>query len=128
MRGKDIETEERSGRGQAIRAVTIVSAAFVISRLLGFVRGAIILAYYSVDTIDVNAYEIASRVPDAIFYIIAGGALGSAFIPTFAAYFVRRDEAGGWRLFSAVINLVTLVLVVVCILVAIFAEQFLLLF
>ena len=109
-----------------MRAVSIVSVAFVVSRLLGFVRGAIILAIYSVDTIDVNAYEIATRFPDAIFYIIAGGALGSAFIPTFSAYFVADDRPGGWRLFSAIINLVLVVLVIVCALVAVFAEQFLL--
>jgi len=80
-----------------------------------------------VDTLDVNAYEIASRFPDAIFYVIAGGALGSAFIPTFSAYFVNQDRPGAWRLFAAIINLVFVVLIIVCALVAIFAEQFLLL-
>jgi putative peptidoglycan lipid II flippase len=126
MPTKPTNTETPTGRGQVLRAATIVSVAFVISRILGFVRGAIILAIYSVDTLDVNAYEIASRFPDAIFYVIAGGALGSAFIPTFSTYFVRDDQKGGWRLFAAIINLVLVVLTIVCVLVAIFAEQFLL--
>ena len=122
------ETQILPGRGQVLRAATIVSVAFLISRVLGFVRGAIIVNIYSLDTIQVNAYEIASRLPDTLFYIIAGGALGSAFIPTFAAYFVRDDEAGGWRLFSAILNLITVVLVVVSALAAIFAREFLSLF
>lgn len=121
----ETETDRGLSRARVLRSATIVSVLFVISRLLGFVRGAIILAIYGVDSLQVNAYEIASRLPDAIFFIIAGGAIGSAFIPTFAGYFVRDDDAGGWRLFSAVTNLITVVLIVVCGIAALLAEDFL---
>ncbi|MCA9970360.1 MAG: murein biosynthesis integral membrane protein MurJ, partial [Anaerolineales bacterium] len=53
-----------------------------------------------------------------------GGAIGSAFIPTFAAYFERDDEPGGWRLFSAVVNLTLLVVTAVSLLTFLFAEPF----
>ena len=119
------EPEPPPSRGRVLRAATLVSLAFIVSRLLGFLRGAIILAIYGVDSLEVNAYEIASRFPDAIFFIIAGGALGSAFIPIFSAFFVRDDEKGGWRLFSAVINLITIVLVIICGLAVLFTEEFL---
>ncbi len=129
MSAAETESESDLGvsRSQVLRSVTIVAILFVISRVLGFVRGAVILAIYGVDSLEVNAYEIASRFPDAIFFIIAGGAIGSAFIPTFAAYFVEDDEAGGWRLFSAVINLITVLLIIVCGIVAILAKPFLVL-
>jgi putative peptidoglycan lipid II flippase len=42
--------------------------------------------------------------------VVAGGALGSAFIPTFTGYLTRRDLPGAWRLASAVINWVTIIL------------------
>ena len=112
-----------SGRRQIVRAATIVGVAFVVSRILGVTRDAVINFYFDIDTLQANAYFIASRFPETIFYIIAGGALGSAFIPTFSAYFVRDDEAGGWRLFSAIINLVTVVTVIVSALTAILAPQ-----
>ncbi len=129
MSAAETETEGdlSVSRARVLRSVTIVSLLFVISRVLGFVRGAVILAIYGVDSLAVNAYEIASRFPDAIFFIIAGGAIGSAFIPTFAAYFVEDDEAGGWRLFSAVINLITVLLIIICGIVAILAKPFLIL-
>ena len=116
------------GRAQVLRAAGIVSAAFVASRLLGLVRDAVIGYYFGATSLEANAYRIAVRVPETIFFVIAGGALGSAFIPTFTSYFAQDDEEGAWRLFSAIINLVTIVLLLVCGVVFIFADQFLVLY
>lgn len=99
----------QEGRSQIVRAATIVALAFVASRALGLVRDAVINYYFGVGSLEADAYVIANRLPEMIFYVIAGGALGSAFIPTFSAYFERDDAAGGWRLFSAITNLVILV-------------------
>lgn len=117
-----------SGRAQVLRAAGIVSAAFVLSRLLGLARVAVIANYYGATSAEINAYQIANRIPETIFFIVAGGALGSAFIPTFAAYFARDDARGGWMLFSAVINLVLVILAVISVVVAIFAVPFLTLY
>ena len=113
-----------SGRGQVFRAAGLVAALALISRGLGLLREIVVRNYLGVITLEATAFEIASRFPETIFLIIAGGAIGSAFIPTFTAYFSRDDEAGGWRLFSAVINLVTLTTTIVSVLVMIFAEDF----
>jgi putative peptidoglycan lipid II flippase len=118
----------RSGRLQIMQAAAIVGTAFVISRFLGVVRDAVINYYFDIDSLQANSYFIASRFPETIFYIIAGGALGSAFIPTFSAYFVRQDERGGWRLFSAVVNLVTIATTLVAAAVAILAPSIITLF
>ncbi len=129
MAPSDAETQASAGnRSRIIRAAAIVGAAFVISRLLGIVRDAVINYYFGIASVEANAYFIASRFPETIFYIIAGGALGSAFIPTFAAYFVRDDDHGGWRLFSAIVNLTTIVITLVAGLAAVFAPQIILLF
>jgi putative peptidoglycan lipid II flippase len=110
-------------RAQIVRAATVVVVAFIASRLLGLLRDVVITYYFGIDTLEAEAYAIAIRFPDTIFYIIAGGALGSAFIPTFSAYFVRGDVAGGWRLFSAVVNLVLAVTGVVAAFTALFAPE-----
>jgi len=110
----EMETDTASSdRARIIQAATIVGAAFVVSRILGIVRDAVINFYYNIDSLEANAYFIANRFPELIFLIIAGGALGSAFIPIFSGYFVRDDARGGWRLFSAIVNLITLVTTIV---------------
>ncbi|MBK6325396.1 MAG: murein biosynthesis integral membrane protein MurJ [Chloroflexi bacterium] len=118
------ETEENkldNGRSQVLRAAGLVSVAVMLSRVVGLVRDMVTLNYLGTETLEANAYAVASRFPEAIFMIVAGGAIGSAFIPTFSAYFVRQDEPGAWRLFSSVINLITLVVAAIAVLAAIFA-------
>ena len=79
-------------------------AAFVVSRLFGVARDMVIAA--QLGTSDAaDAYRTAFLVPDLIFTLIAGGALASAFIPTFAGYLAEDDRKGAWHLASAVINL-----------------------
>jgi putative peptidoglycan lipid II flippase len=58
-----------------------------------------------------------------LFLIIAGGALSSAFIPTFTGFLVKEDQKSAWQLASGVGNLVTVTLSVVAIIAAIFAPQ-----
>ncbi len=115
--------KKTDNRRQVFLAAGIVAIAFVFSRLLGLGREVVIRAYYGVDTIDAAAYGLANRFPDLIFNVVVGGALASAFIPTFAAYFANEDEEGGWQLFSAVINLVLLVTIALASIAALFAPQ-----
>jgi len=86
-------------------------ALFVLSRALGLVREMVIGAAFGTRA-DYDAYLAAVRIPDLLFALMAGGALASAFIPTFARYFARDDREGGWRLASAVVNLVLVSLTV----------------
>ena len=117
------EDGSNENQRQVFRAAGIVAIAFVFSRLLGLGREVVIRAYYGVDTIEATAYALANRFPDLIFNVAVGGALASAFIPTFAAYFAKEDEEGGWKLFSAVINIVLVTTSVLAGLVALFAPQ-----
>ncbi len=95
-------------------------ATFVASRLLGLVRDVVISAHFGTSDV-LDAYYAASRLNDLIFTLIAGGALASAFIPTFAGYLARDDDGGAWRLASYIINIMLLVLAAVSLLAAIFA-------
>jgi len=52
---------------------------------------------------------------------MAGGALASAFSPTYTEFLTRKDLAGGWRLASSVANLVLLALSIVAALAAVLA-------
>ena len=120
----EIETESvENSRRLVLRAAGLVGVLVLLGRVVGLFREMVMLNYLGTATLEAEAYAVASRFPEAIFYIIAGGAIGSAFIPTFSAYFVRDDEQGGWRLFSAVINLITVVVAAIALLAMVFAPQ-----
>src|SRR5690606_21743032 len=106
------------------RAAGLVGALALLSRVLGLAREVVVRQYLGVTTLEATAFDIASRFPEAIFLIVAGGAIGSAFIPTFTAYFAREDETGGWRLFSALITLLSLATTVISLLLMVFAAPF----
>ncbi len=94
---------------QIARAATLVMALFVLSRVLGLVRQMTVGAMFGTSG-ELDAYLAAARIPEMIFLIVAGGALGSAFIPTFSGYLTRDDRDGAWRLASAVANLALVLL------------------
>lgn len=110
-----------------MQAAGLVGAAFLLSRFVGLGRE-IVAKYYLGLTLPATAFDAAQRFPESIFLIVAGGAIGSAFIPTFAAYFERDDAPGGWHLFSAVTNLTLLVTTAVALLTFFFARPFTLFF
>ena len=106
-------TEEREQQGtadkaQIARAAGLVMALFVISRALGLLREMVISHQFGTGG-DLDAYLAAFRVPDILFQVVAGGALASAFIPTFASYWSQDNQPGAWRLASAIINLVLII-------------------
>jgi putative peptidoglycan lipid II flippase len=99
-----------------------VAGAFFLSRVLGWVRLVVITNEFGAG-VQLDAYFAAFRLPDAIFQLVAAGALSSAMIPVLAGLFARDEEQRAWRVVSTVLNLVLLALVVAAAVVAIFAPQ-----
>ncbi|MFN8456342.1 MAG: lipid II flippase MurJ, partial [Anaerolineae bacterium] len=102
-------TASPTSTARIARAATLVMALFLVSRGLGLLREVVIARQFGVSA-EMDAYLAAFRLPDFLFYVVAGGALGSAFIPVFTGYLTHRDLPGAWRLASAVINSVMLLL------------------
>lgn len=94
---------------QIARAAALVMGLFVLSRLLGMLREIVIGHQFGTNA-DLDAYLAAFRLPDLLFQLVAGGALGSAFIPTFAGLLAQNLRRDAWRLASAIINLLLLLL------------------
>jgi putative peptidoglycan lipid II flippase len=95
-------------------------AAFAVSRVLGLVRQIVIAGQFGVGS-EMDAYQAAFRLPDILFQLVAGGALGSAFIPTFTGYLARNNRSAAWRLASNVINLLLVILTGIAALAALIA-------
>ena len=96
--------------------------AFVLSNAVGLVRSILISRAFGTGY-EYDAFVVASRYPDLIFNLIAGGALASAFIPTFTGFLEKDDRETAWKLTSAIINLVMLVLLLVSVVSAVFSTQ-----
>jgi putative peptidoglycan lipid II flippase len=111
----------RGGR-QIARAALIVMALFGLSRVLGVIRQMAIAAQFGTSG-DLDAYLAAARIPETVFLIVAGGALGSAFIPAFSDHLAKEDRAGAWRLASAVANLVVIVSTATAAIIAVLAPD-----
>lgn len=109
-------------RVQMARAATVVMVAFLASRVLGLGREMIIGNQFGTSR-ELDAYLAAFRIPDLIFQLIAGGALGSAFIPTFTSYLAHGDRREAWHLASAVGNIAVVVLTVCAVLATLLAPQ-----
>ena len=102
------------------RAGLVVIAAFFLSRVLGWVRLLVITNLFGAHA-DLDAYFAAFRLPDAIFQLVAAGALSSALIPVLAGLFERGEDDRAWRVVSSVLNVMLLVLVVLAVVVAVWA-------
>lgn len=96
--------------GQAQRRSSIASAAailmvgFVFSRLLGLARVSIQASVLGASGHDAASFTAAIGIPDLVFTVVSGGALGSSFIPVFAGMLEHGDEERAWRVASGVMN------------------------
>jgi putative peptidoglycan lipid II flippase len=110
-----------SANRQIARAAGTVMAAILLGQLTGLLRGIVVARAFPADLLD--AFLVANRVSETLFNLIAGGALGSAFIPTFTGFLTTNDQDSAWRLASGVANLLTLTLSLLAVIAAWFAPQ-----
>lgn len=90
------------------RAGGIMVASLFLSRVLGFVRDMVITAKFGQNELT-DAYIVSFQIPDLLFYLIAGGALSSAFIPVFSEYLHTEREDDAWHVFSVVVTVMSAV-------------------
>ena len=105
---------------QIVRAASVALLGFLASGILGIVRTSIINSTFGAGAA-LDAFRAAQTIPEAIFVLVAGGALGSSFIPVFARYLRNDDDALAWRLASATITLSSIAAASLSLIVVIFA-------
>ncbi|MEX1247865.1 MAG: murein biosynthesis integral membrane protein MurJ [Anaerolineales bacterium] len=111
-----------SASRQIARAAGTVMFAFVLNSLMGLLRQVLITGAFGASA-DLDAFYAASRLPEIVFSLVAGGALGSAFIPIFTGFIENKKRSEAWQLASSIANLVVIVLIAVCALAWILAPQ-----
>jgi putative peptidoglycan lipid II flippase len=86
------------------RAGLIVSGAFLVSRVLGWVR-LVVFAHVFPAGPDLDVFFAAFRLPDLIFQLVAAGALSSAVIPVVSGLLAGDETARAWHVVSTIANL-----------------------
>jgi len=86
-----------------VAAAVILAASVMLSRVLGFVREAVLADRVGAG-VEMDAYRAAFQIPDMLNYFLAGGALSIAFIPMYARVLGRDGEAAAQRLFAVVLG------------------------
>lgn len=100
---------EQEQPGRIARAAGVVSAATLLSRVLGFVRDMIIARAFGAGTAT-DAFFAAFRLPNMLRELLGEGALSAAFIPVFSETLTKKGREPAWRLVRSVLTLLALVL------------------
>lgn len=90
-----------------VRSAGLIGIATMASRVLGVVREAVLAAYFGAGT-QMDAYNVAFRVPNLVRDLFAEGAMTAAFIPTFTRRLALDGREPAWRLGNLVINALVL--------------------
>jgi putative peptidoglycan lipid II flippase len=109
---------------QIARAALVVILGFMASGVLGLLRTSAFAAIFGASDV-FDAFVSAQRVPELLFVLVAGGALGSAFIPVFSRYLTdSEDYEQAWQLASATMTLSALAATVLSLLAFVTAPLF----
>ena len=107
-----------------LSAAAVITLANLLSALLGFFRERILVSYFFENPHlqgKLDAFRIASRLPELAFQLLVIGALSAAFIPVFSKY-LKKDKASAYAISSSVINLIILIFTILSVVIFVFAE------
>jgi len=108
-----VEESESSASRQIVRASGVVMVGFILSSLLGLISQVLITHTFGTSA-EIDAFAAGNRITEIIFNLMAGGALASAFVPTFTSFLTRNQTQRAWRLASSIASLLFVGLGVVC--------------
>jgi putative peptidoglycan lipid II flippase len=107
---------------QIARAAVIVIAAYLVTTPIRLLATIMTAQTFGTGASS-EAFFASNRFSEILFNLVAGGALGSAFIPTFAGLLAKKNNSSAWKLASAITNLALILLIVLSVLTIIFAKQ-----
>ncbi len=100
-------------------AATLLAAAGFIGIFLGVLRTKLINANFV--PFESDAYFAAFKIPDLVFFTLASGALGVAFLPILSER-LQKNRQSAWEVATYVLNFLAIVSFAASILIIIFAR------
>ena len=111
-----------TGEASLAKAAGVISAATLISRLLGLAREQIFAAFFGAG-FAVDAFQVAFRIPNLLRDLFAEGAMSAAFVPTLTRVQEKDGREAAMRLANLVINFLVVVVSAICLLGIVFAHE-----
>lgn len=108
-------------RNRLLGSSLVVAAGYALSRVLGLARDIVITLNYGT-SVELDAFRASFGIIDMVYLVVAGGALGSAFIPIFSEYLTAGQRQRAWQLAHGVVSVTAIGLLVACATVALLAE------
>src|SRR5215831_6220542 len=92
------------------RSAGLISVATMASRILGVGREMVLAAYFGASGgMEMDAFNVAFRIPNLLRDLFAEGAMTAAFVPTFTRMLMTAGREAAWRLGNLVINALLLI-------------------
>jgi putative peptidoglycan lipid II flippase len=110
----DEELPPRTTAMTLARAGIVVAAAYLVARVLGYVRVVVIGTTFGAGS-DLDAFFAAFRIPDLIFQLVAAGAVASAVVPIVGGLLATGESRRAWRVVSTLVNLMLIGLLVLAV-------------
>ena len=85
------------------RSAGLIGVATMASRVLGVAREMVLAAFFGASA-EMDAFNVAFRVPNLLRDLFAEGAMTAAFVPTFTRTLTQQGRDAAWRLGNLVIN------------------------
>lgn len=112
----DTAQEMAAAEDHGVRAAAILMIVTIaVSAVTGLILNAAIANKFGVG-VEASAYWQAFRIPSFVYFLIAGGALRTGFIPVFTGYAQRGEHDRAWRTFNVTLTVMTVVAAIVVVL------------
>ena len=103
------------------RSAGLAGAATLLSRVLGLARDTVLAALFGAGN-EMDAFNVAFRIPNLVRDLFAEGAMSAAFVPAFTRHLTLGGKADAWRLGNHVINALALATGALVVLAMVFAR------
>lgn len=86
-----VEEPPQAPRRSLARNTAVMASGTLVSRALGFVRNAMLAASIGVTGMAADAYDVANKIPNALYAVVAAGVLNAVLVPQIVRAFRRPD-------------------------------------
>lgn len=111
-------------------AAVLLAGSTFLSMILGLFRDRLLNSTYAENAVTGNpgyplgldAYTVASIIPEFMFILLVSGALSVTFIPVFNDRIHKGNKRSAWELSTSLVNLLAIVTLIASVLIIIFAD------
>jgi putative peptidoglycan lipid II flippase len=103
-----------SENSQVIKAAGVVGAATLLSRILGYIRDAVIAWFFGAG-LSSDAFIAAFRIPNLLRKLFGEGAISNAFVPVLTDYLTKDGKDEALRLARSALLIMSIILVAISI-------------